>query len=453
MNLPWADWLSRQRWYAGRNRSVHHINRVVTEIDADLDHVVLEVGYDDGGVEHYQAFVGWERSIPDEYLGVALIGEDGGRIAVDALYDDSACRQIIALIGENARRDGLAFVGEPHSELDLEAPVRVGDAEQSNTSVIIGQAAIFKLFRRLVAGINPDVELGRVLAHAGSPHVAKLLGSIEDVEPDGEPRSLAMLTEFAHNSMEGWAMALTSARDLLVVAEDPDTPEPHAEEMGGDFAAEAYRLGEAVASVHLTLAETLGVQIAPPPIERMRARMEAASAEVPELAPLMQEARAALDRVNAPTALQRVHGDLHLGQVLRTPDTWLLIDFEGEPGKPIAERRANDSALRDVAGMLRSFDYAAHYLLVDYADDETAMHRAQDWSHRNRDAFCDGYAAAGGGDPREQADLLRAYELDKALYEAAYEARHRPHWLWIPLRTLTRLLPTTSVKTDEYNHA
>jgi maltokinase len=271
--------------------------------------------------------------------------------------------------------------------------------------------------------------------------VARLLGSIEDVDSEGETRSLGMLTEFARNSVEGWAMALTSARDLLSVAESQEGPEPHAEDMGGDFAAEAYRLGEAVASVHATLASSLGTEMAPPPVERMLARMEASCAEVPQLSPLMAEAREALSRIGAPTMLQRVHGDLHLGQVLRTPETWLLIDFEGEPGKPIDERRALDSPLRDVAGMLRSFDYAAYYLLVDYADDETSMQRAQDWAQRNRDAFCDGYAAAGGNDPREHADLLRAYELDKALYEAAYEARHRPNWLWIPLKTLSRLLP------------
>ena len=362
-----------------------------------LDLELLSAAYTEGPVERYQVVV--QRGSP----------------ADDALGQPDSARRLLALIAASAVVGEVRFSREPGVALPAGEAVRVIEAEQSNTSVVFDEQAILKLFRRVECGVNPDIEVNRVLAAAGNPHVARLLGSFSLVpRGSGQACPLGMLSEYAAGSVDGWRMATA-----------PDS--------GADFAAEAGLLGGAVASVHADLARALGVSTGVVPVDRMSERLSAAASSVPELGRYVRAIEWRYTTVaGRPVTVQRVHGDLHLGQVLRTPQTWLLIDFEGEPGQPLDQRGQPDSPLRDIAGMLRSFAYAAR-------QSSGGGHSAE-WVQRTSSAFCDGYAAGSGFDPRADAEVLAVYELDKAVYEAAYEARHRPDWLHIPLDSIARLV-------------
>ena len=442
-----TTWLPGQRWFGGKGRALTGVeiesSGVLLEHDDDnvlVRQVLLRVDTADGvASDRYQLLVGTRSGEVPQRLQHAVIGEADGRTVYDAVHDTEACTALLERIAAGAQTDTVRF-SSSQADLDTTLPSRVMGAEQSNTSIVYGEDYILKVFRRLQPGLNPDLEVTRALADAGSPHVAPPLGWL-DGEVDGQPTTLGMMQCFLRNASEGWAMATASVRDLFAEGD------LHADEVGGDFAGEAERLGTATAEVHALMAQALESRTAGPDESKATAaqlheRLDAALAAVPELAPFADALRTSYEQVATltdPVPIQRVHGDFHLGQVLRTQDGWVLLDFEGEPARPLSERTALMSPLRDVAGMLRSFDYAARHLLAERGGVQHLAYRANEWAERNRSAFCDGYAKAAGTDPRDQAVLLRAFELDKAVYEVVYEARNRPSWLPIPLGSVERL--------------
>jgi maltokinase len=450
-------WLPGQRWFAGKGRrfDVAEVRRIGPLTGPPYPSAVwlIRLRYADGGTESYQVPLVC-RPVPVDTLTHVLVGElpePGTNRPVwwyDALHDKEVTDVWLRHLERNQAGGGLTFhLGPNVDKLPTDKASLVLTVEQSNTSLVYGDAAILKVFRRIVPGVNPDIEVHEALARAGADrHVAKLLGYVSAswAAGDGSARveaSLAMLQEFFRTASDGWELAKTSVRDLYAEGD------LHPDEVGGDFAGEAHRLGVATAEMHADLARALPTGI----LGRsdlaelaaiMRARLEEAARVVPELAeyaPGLQSAYDAVEAHEPGVPVQRIHGDFHLGQVLRTVHRWVVLDFEGEPVKPLAERVALESPLRDVAGMLRSFDYAARHLLADHPHRPQLVYRAEEWADRNRSAFCEGYAEGGGGDPREDSVLLRAYEADKAVYEAVYEARNRPSWLSIPLSSMARL--------------
>jgi maltokinase len=436
-----TTWLVKQRWFAGKGRELHDLAVVadtqVVSGDPELRHLIVAVSHGTT-VDYYQVPVGLRRRLPERLEHVRIGPSGDGRVLYDALHDTELTRSLIAGIASDAAIGGLQLHAVDGAVFGTDADSLVISTEQSNTSLVYGEESILKVFRRIAPGPNPDLEVTTALAELGSGHIAEPLGWIE-ARLEGVPTSLAILSRYLRLATDGWTLAATSVRDLYA---DPDM---RAADAGGDFAGEARRLGEATAEVHAAMATAFGTeQVAADVVseltEGMFRKLDLAAAAVPEIgkyAELIGDAYSQLAKLKGPFAVQRVHGDYHLGQVLRTPETgWVVLDFEGEPATPLAQRRARSSPLRDVAGMLRSFDYAARHQLIGRPDADTQAATARDWARRNAGAFCAGYAEAGGLDPAENATLLRALQLDKAVYEVLYEARHRPSWLPIPLDSL-----------------
>jgi maltokinase len=375
-----AAWLPRQRWYSGQVEPAS-LKVVDQEIRGDRFPVLVRLLLEaDGSL--YQVLVGVRsRDQHPEFLRghdtafIADIGShQGDAVAYDAVLDPELALVLLDAVAPNEKAERARLMG----------------AEQSNSSIVYDERLILKVFRRIQRGRNPEVEVTGALAAEGFNHVAEPLAVLRSGQLD-----LAILQPFLAGAVEGWALALTSLRDLFglhdtssmpVINLDAPPPPPDPGQAGGDFSGEAARLGAVTGEMHVALADAFGRHHAD-----FHGWVDAIAKQIAELEPGdvdLAGAQAILDRLvdlDAGAAI-RVHGDYHLGQVLRTDAGWYVLDFEGEPARPIEERRRPTSPLKDVAGMLRSFHYASTVARTE-RDDPVLEDLAAAWEDRNRKSF------------------------------------------------------------------
>jgi maltokinase len=430
-----GPYMARQRWYSGEGppRSVTVVSSAcLGQPEAGPGRLLWAIVAADGA--DYQLLVaerpegeGRERLKGHEE---ALIGTTGGHFYYDAAADPEMAALYLLVASGGAERASRA---------------RLLGGEQSNSSIVYDDRLVLKIFRRLSAGPNPDAEVTSTLAERGFRHVARPL-----VRWRREGRDLAFGEEYLAGGTDGWALALTSLRDYYATVSTEDSTHPGLS--GGDFAAEAARLGQVTGEMHLALAGAypLASDLRSEWPEVIGSLEREARELVPELSGKAAPLFARLREVADPGPALRVHGDFHLGQVMRTDSGWYVLDFEGEPNRPLVERLRPTSVMRDVAGMLRSFDYAARFALGERAEGKAAyLEPLRDaWLERNSAAFLRGYYETKGIEellpPRaEEREAVRAaFELDKALYELRYELGFRPDWARLPRAALARLLTT-----------
>ncbi len=508
--------LQQQRWFGGKARRLESV-RIVDEGKLPTGStpaflILLEVRFADAMTDRYFLPLGITagpaaaapRDSQRSRVLAYLHGPSGEAILHDALVDDAACTSLLDGIASDRewptragriRASATAAFAELRGRADAALPVERGPETSSNSLVFFGRHLLLKLFRRLEAGINPDVEIGRFLTETGRfPHIPRVAGAIEYYSSDSGPISLAILQEQVANQGDGWGHALdelsryferaagrdsppSDPRPLLELADA--APPAAIQEVTGDYLQTAANLGRRTAELHLALAgdmqdaafapelltaadlaglvaeiQKLGRQALDILRDHRTALPGEVGAEVGRLladGPRWLEQLGQIPAVPAGAVKIRCHGDYHLGQVLRVDDDFVILDFEGEPARPLAERRAKQSPLKDVAGMLRSFDYAAYAGLFACARARPADFAclepwAESWRQWTSAAFLRAYRTTAGGAaflpaaPADGAALLDLFVLDKAFYELAYELNNRPDWVRIPLRGILALI-------------
>jgi maltokinase len=441
------QWVEQQRWYASKSRHVTGIEideGVVVSEDPPLFLALVQTRFATGSHELYQLPLTFRASGRTD--GREPIATTSEWSAFDALAEPELARELLACIGAEEQietEEGLLRFHRAEGTVSVpaDAPVRLVGVEQSNTSVVFGDQVVLKVFRKLEPGINPELEMLQFLTRQKFPNIAPLMGWY-DYEGRSLAATLGVAQRFVAAGTGGWELALEQ------VSSDP-----------GRFLVELGILGTVTAELHIALAsdssdpafaaeepstEALSLLTATidEDIERIFTRLP----DDERLGAIVGRGQDVRERVAKRTQLSaggrviRTHGDYHLGQTLHTPDGWVIIDFEGEPARPLFARRQKRSPLRDVASMLRSFAY------VTSAEEIHRGHRAsEDFEQRARETFLEHYfqridpALLPPGEAAV-ANLLSIFELEKAIYELQYELDKRPDWAPIPVAGIARLL-------------
>jgi maltose alpha-D-glucosyltransferase / alpha-amylase len=503
------EWIRAQRWFRAKARditSLEHADHAVVhpERAPTLLLTVARLCYADRGEDLYLLpFTLRATGEPGVHSEPVLShpGEAGEVQLFDALLDRRVAGAMLHLVAEE--RTAVSRMGRFAGHLtgtveDVRTvgPIRTMGAEQTNTSIIFGDRLVMKVFRKLETGQNPDLEVSRFLVEkAGFRSVPALAGWLDYTSGDGAPHAVAAVFEFIANDGDAWSFTQRALDRFFSAAvrsaAEPDTAAGREamRRMVGDFLPALPRLGETTGRMHLALASRDDdPDFAPEPateedvqraVEEFRKQVDTVLADLgrqleaipgsfsPEVrgrladivraAPDLRHRGEELRALSGSTVKTRFHGDYHLGQVLRATDCrvdgseWFVIDFEGEPIRPLADRRAKKSPLRDVAGMLRSLNYAVRVAMKAYRTDDFRVRVnlerwAHAWEREARAAFLSGYTSVVQGSPIVPADpevlkrVLQVFELEKAVYELGYEMNNRPDWLWVPVEGIRGML-------------
>jgi maltose alpha-D-glucosyltransferase / alpha-amylase len=510
-SLP--EYLPKQRWFAGKSRQIR-TTRILDWASLNSSRaalVWLEVQFEDGQPDVYllplaksygEAAEKLQQATPAAIV-VPIVSSNGSGVLHDGVFDDGACQELFSFIeneGELPTQGGSIRGVRGRSFQDLRSTadallsVRRGSAEQSNTSILYGDRFILKMLRRQEPGLNPDAEIGRYLTEGSHfHHVPPFAGSI-DYEPgtDGHRSTLAMLQGLVANEGDGWKWTIEELDRYFEMCAPLSFPDelhsglqraeppalPSARDHVGIYLDSATALGRRTAELHLALASANDdPAFAPAPLtagdlqalladlrqhashvlDVLKDRLSSLPDEAVEVAAAVLSRRTLiLKHFEIPISEKfrcwkiRVHGDYHLGQVLKVKADFVILDFEGEPARPLADRRAKQCALKDVAGMLRSFSYAAYSSLLSFStrhpeNIDSLKPWAQLWELCVATEFLRSYRETAQGAtfvPVEEEgfrELLDVYLIDKVLYEVLYELNARPAWVSIPLMGMMSL--------------